>query len=41
MPQSAKWLNSGFLNGFTVPKVAQKLGWKESTVWSQALINAN
>jgi hypothetical protein len=39
MPQLAKWVNSDLLKGFTVPQVAQKHGWPESLVWSQALVN--
>jgi len=39
MPQLAKWVNSDLLKGFTVPQVAQKHGWPEPLVWSQALVN--
>jgi hypothetical protein len=41
MPGLAKWVNADLLKGFTVPQVAQKHGWPESLVWSQALVNAN
>ena len=37
MPTLAKWLNSDLSKGFTVSQVAQKHGWPESMVWSQAL----
>lgn len=37
MPELAKWLNSDLSKGFAVPQVAQKHGWPESMVWSQAL----
>jgi hypothetical protein len=36
-----KWVNSDFLTVFTVMKIANKHGWPESLVWSQALVNAN
>ena len=39
MPGLAKWVNSDLLKGFTVPQVAQKHGWPEPLVWSQALVN--
>ena len=39
MPQVAKGVNSDLLKGFTVPQVAQKHGWPEPLVWSQALVN--
>ncbi len=41
MPQVAKWVNSDLLKGFTVPQVAQKHGWPEPLVWSQALVNTD
>ena len=41
MPQVAKGVNDDLLKGFTVPQVAQKHGWPEPLVWSQALVNAN
>jgi len=41
MPGLAKRVNSTFLKGFTVLQVAQKHGWPEPLVWSQALVNAN
>jgi len=37
MPGLAKWPNSDLSKGFTVPQVAQKHGWPEPMVWSQAL----
>jgi len=37
MPGLAKWPNSDLLKEFTVPQVAQKHGWPEPIVWSQAL----
>ena len=37
MPAMAKWPNSDFSKGFSVPQVAQKHGWLESMVRSQAL----
>jgi hypothetical protein len=37
MPELANPLNSDLSKGFTVPQVAQKHGWPESMVWSQAL----
>ena len=39
MPGLAKWVNSDLLKGFTVPQVAQKHGWPEPLVGSQALVN--
>ena len=39
MPGLAKWVNSDLSKGFTVPQVAQKHGWPEPLVWSQALVN--
>jgi len=36
MPQLAK---CDLLKDFTVPQVAQKHGWPEPLVWSQALVN--
>jgi hypothetical protein len=39
MPQVAKSVNADLLKGFTVPQVAQKHGWPELLVWSQALVN--
>jgi len=39
MPQVAKSVNADLLKGFTVPQVAQKHGWPEPLVWSQALVN--
>jgi hypothetical protein len=39
MPQVAKSVNADLLKDFTVPQVAQKHGWLESLVWSQALVN--
>jgi len=39
MPQLAKSVNADLLKGFTVPQVAQKHGWPEPLVWSQALVN--
>jgi hypothetical protein len=41
MPQVAKGVNADLLKGFTVPQVAQKHGWPEPLVWSQALVNAD
>ncbi len=41
MPELAKWVNADLLKGFTVPQVAQKHGWPEPLVWSQALVNAD
>ena len=41
MPQVAKGVNSDLLKGFTVPHVAQKHGWPEPLVWSQALVNTD
>jgi hypothetical protein len=37
MPELANPLNSDLSKGFTVPQVAQKHGWPEPMVWSQAL----
>ena len=37
MPELAFWLNSDLSKGFTVPQVAEKHGWPEPLVWSQAL----
>jgi len=37
MPELANPLNSDLSKGFTVPQVAQKHGWTEPMVWSQAL----
>ena len=37
MPAMAKWPNSVFSKGFSVLQVAQKHGWPEPMVWSQAL----
>jgi hypothetical protein len=37
MPAMAKWPNSDLSKGFSVPQVAQKHGWPEPVVWSQAL----
>ncbi len=37
MPGLAKWVNGDLSKGFTVPQVAQKHGWSEPMVWSQAL----
>ncbi|MBW2596090.1 MAG: hypothetical protein JRC93_08975 [Deltaproteobacteria bacterium] len=39
MPQVAKSVNSDLLKGFTVSQVAEKHGWTEPQVWSQALVN--
>ena len=39
MPGLAKWVNSDLSKGFTVPQVAQRHGWPEPLVWSQALVN--
>jgi hypothetical protein len=41
MPQVAKWVNTDLSKGFPVPQVAQKHGWPESLVWSQALVKAD
>jgi hypothetical protein len=41
MPGLAKRVNTDLSKGFTVPQVAQKHGWPEPLVWSQALVNAN
>jgi hypothetical protein len=41
LPQVAKSVNGDLLKGFAVPQMAQKHGWKESLVWSQALVNTN
>ena len=41
MPQVAKGVNDDLLKGFTVPQVAQKHGWPEPLVWSQALVNTD
>ena len=41
MPQVAKSVNSDLSKGFTVPQVAQKHGWPEPLVWSQAQVNAD
>ncbi|MCF8090682.1 MAG: HTH domain-containing protein, partial [Desulfotignum sp.] len=41
MPGLAKRVNTDLSKGFTVPQVAQKHGWPESLVWSQALVNAD
>jgi ParB-like chromosome segregation protein Spo0J len=40
LPQIAKGVNTDLSKGFSVPQVAQKHGWPESLVWSQALVNA-
>jgi hypothetical protein len=40
MLEFTKWVNTDLSKGFTVPQVAQKHGWPESLVWSQALVNA-
>jgi hypothetical protein len=40
LPQIAKGVNTDLSKGFTVQQVAQKHGWPESLVWSQALVNA-
>ena len=37
MPELAFWLNSDLTKGFSVPLVAEKHGWPEPLVWSQAL----
>ena len=43
MPTLAKWVNRDLrvtvrlAKGFTIPLVAQKHGWPEPMVWSQAL----
>jgi hypothetical protein len=37
MPAMAKWPNSDLFKGFSVLQVAQKHGWPEHLVWSQAL----
>ncbi len=37
MPAMAKWPNSDLSKGFLIPHVAQKHGWPEPLVWSQAL----
>jgi len=37
MPALAFPLNSDLSKGFTIPKIAQKHGWPEPMVWSQAL----
>jgi hypothetical protein len=41
MPGLAKRVNSDLLKGFTVSQVAQKHGWLEPLVWSQALVNTD
>jgi hypothetical protein len=41
MLKFTKWVNSDLLKGFTVPQVAQKIGWPGSMTWSQALVDAN
>ena len=41
MLEFTKWVNSDLSKGFTVPQVAQKHGWPEPLVWSQALVNTN
>jgi hypothetical protein len=41
MPGLAKRVNTDLSKGFTVPQVAQKHGWPESLVWSQALVKAD
>ena len=37
MPAMAKWPNRDLSKEFSVPQVAQKHGWPEPMVWSQAL----
>ena len=39
MPGLAKWVNSDLSKGFSVSQVAEKHGWTEPLVWSQALVN--
>jgi hypothetical protein len=41
MLEFTKWVNTDLSKGFSVPQVAQKHGWHESLVWSQALVNAD
>jgi hypothetical protein len=41
MPGLAKRVNGDLWKGFTVLQVAQKHGWPESPVWSQALVKAD
>jgi hypothetical protein len=41
MLEFTKWVNIDLSKGFTVSQVAQKHGWPESLVWSQALVNAD
>jgi hypothetical protein len=41
LPQIAKGVNTDLSKDFSVPQVAQKHGWPESLVWSQALVNTN
>jgi hypothetical protein len=41
MLEFTKWVNIDLSKGFTVQQVAQKHGWPESLVWSQALVNAD
>ena len=41
LPQMAKGVNTDLLRNFTVPQLAQKHGWPELLLWSQALVNTN
>jgi hypothetical protein len=41
MLEFTKWVNTDLSKGFSVPQVAQKHGWPESLVWSQALVKAD
>jgi hypothetical protein len=41
MLEFTKWVNTDLSKGFTVPQVAQKHGWPQSLVWSQALVKAD
>jgi hypothetical protein len=41
MLKFTKWVNTDLSKGFTISQVAQKHGWHESLVWSQALVNTN
>jgi hypothetical protein len=41
MPGLAKRVNGDLLKDFPIQQAAQKPGWRESPVWSQALVNAD
>jgi len=41
MLEFTKWVNTDLSKGFTVSQVAQKHGWPQSLVWSQALVKAD